>query len=149
MSHPTDRIRLHWDDEWSQRPVFRDVEHTANGTRVSKTKVLDYSKHRHHLIRLGRTCGFEKRLEFYDVRRASGKRLNGKFLAFPSPFPQTTTLLSREFLFRLGYSCATTEALNPEECRQIMGNRGDVYEQYYMPSFVDRNCQAIYLGSTQ
>jgi hypothetical protein len=64
-----------------KRPVFRDVEHTANGTRVSKTKALDYSKHRHHLIRLGRTSGFEKKLEFYDLRRASGKRLKGRFSA--------------------------------------------------------------------
>jgi hypothetical protein len=30
-----------------------------------------------------------------------------------------------------------------------MGNRGDVYERYYMPAFVDRDCQAIYLGSTR
>jgi hypothetical protein len=46
--------------------------------RISKTKALEYSKHQHHFVRLGRTCGFRKRLEFYDLRRASGKRLNGK-----------------------------------------------------------------------
>jgi hypothetical protein len=28
-----------------------------------------------------------------------------------------------------------------------MGNRGDVYERYYMPAFINRDCQAIYLGS--
>jgi hypothetical protein len=28
-----------------------------------------------------------------------------------------------------------------------MGHRGDVYERYYMPSFIDRDCQAIYIGS--
>lgn len=28
-----------------------------------------------------------------------------------------------------------------------MGNRGDVYERYYMPDFVDKDCQAIYLGT--
>ncbi|KAG9240227.1 hypothetical protein BJ878DRAFT_449867 [Calycina marina] len=107
----TDRIRLQWDEDWAQGPVFRDVEHTANVIRVSKTKALDYSKHRHHLIRLGRTSGFEKKLEFYDLRRASGKRL--------------------------------------KEHRQIMGHRGDVYERYYMPSLIDRDCQAIYLGPTR
>ncbi|KAG9228272.1 hypothetical protein BJ875DRAFT_547861 [Amylocarpus encephaloides] len=90
-----------------KRPVFRDVEHTTNGIRMSQTKALDYSKHRHHLIRLGRTSGFEKKLKFYDLRRASGKRLK--------------------------------EALTPEEHRQIMGHRGDVYERYYMPSFIDRD----------
>ncbi|KFZ13522.1 hypothetical protein V501_03678 [Pseudogymnoascus sp. VKM F-4519 (FW-2642)] len=113
----TDRIRLYWDDKWAERPVFRDVEHTAKGVRMSKTQSLQYSKHRHHFIRVGRTCGFEKRLEFYDLRRASGKRLN--------------------------------EELTPEERRQIMGNQGDVYERYYMPAFIDRDCQAIYLGSTR
>ncbi len=81
----TDRIRLQWDEDWAQRPVFRDVEHTANGIRVSKTKALDYSKHRHHLIRLGRTSGFKKKLEFYDLRRASGKRLKGRFSALLIP----------------------------------------------------------------
>ena len=25
-----------------------------------------------------------------------------------------------------------------------MGHRGDVYKRYYMPSFIDRDCQAIY-----
>lgn len=30
-----------------------------------------------------------------------------------------------------------------------MGNRGDVYERYYMPSFIDADCQAIYLGTTR
>jgi hypothetical protein len=30
-----------------------------------------------------------------------------------------------------------------------MGHRGDVYERYYMPAFIDRDCQAIYLGSTR
>jgi hypothetical protein len=30
-----------------------------------------------------------------------------------------------------------------------MGNRGDVYERYYLPSFIDADCQAIYLGSTR
>ncbi|KAF7894704.1 uncharacterized protein EAF01_010154 [Botrytis porri] len=113
----TDRIRLQWDNKWAERPVFRDVDSTANGIRISKTKCLQYSKHRHYLIRLGRTCGYEKRLEFYDLRRASGKRLN--------------------------------ESVTPEERRQIMGHRGDVYERYYMPAFIDTDCQAIYLGSTR
>jgi hypothetical protein len=39
--------------------------------------------------------------------------------------------------------------VTPEERRQIMGNRGDVYERYYMLAFIDRDCQAIYLGSTR
>jgi hypothetical protein len=30
-----------------------------------------------------------------------------------------------------------------------MGNRGDVYERYYMPNFVDKDCLAIFLGTTR
>ncbi|KAH6704086.1 hypothetical protein BKA61DRAFT_416761, partial [Leptodontidium sp. MPI-SDFR-AT-0119] len=30
-----------------------------------------------------------------------------------------------------------------------MGNSGDVYERHYMPSFIDADCQAIYLGTTR
>jgi hypothetical protein len=84
----TDRIRLKWNSEWAQRPIFRDVENTPAGVRISKTKALQYPKHRHHFIRLGRTCGFRKRLEFYDLRRASGKRLNSKG-SRPLPYPCT------------------------------------------------------------
>ncbi len=64
----TDRIRLKWDDDWAKRPIFRDVENTPHGVRISKTKALEYSKHQHHFIRLSCTCGFRKRLEFYDLR---------------------------------------------------------------------------------
>ncbi|KAI9785532.1 MAG: hypothetical protein M1839_009273 [Geoglossum umbratile] len=42
---------------------------------MSETKPLQYPKHRHHFIRLGRVCGFEKVLQFYDRRRASGKKI--------------------------------------------------------------------------
>jgi hypothetical protein len=128
----TDRIRLKWDTEWAERPIFRDVEKTpgdkscisktqpipqdakdrANDpslmdterkTRaskdgmkrtphrpqvvkkrspggkvcISKTKSLRYQKHRHFFVRLGRTCGYRKRLQWYDWRRASGRKLNG------------------------------------------------------------------------
>jgi hypothetical protein len=52
---------------------------------MSQIKALDYSKHRHHLIRLGRTSGFKKKLEFYDLRRASGKRLKDRFSAILIP----------------------------------------------------------------
>ncbi|CZT52687.1 uncharacterized protein RSE6_14042 [Rhynchosporium secalis] len=41
------------------------------------------------------------------------------------------------------------EALTPEERRHAMGNSGDVYERHYMPSFIDADCQAIYLGTTR
>ena len=78
VPHESDRIRLQWKESWAQIPIFRDVENTPNGIRVSPTKPLQYMKHRHHFIRLGRTCGFEKTLEFYDLRRASGKELTSE-----------------------------------------------------------------------
>lgn len=71
----TDRIRLKWDKEWLQRPVFRDV--VPSGTRISETQAINYRKYRDHFIRLGRTCGYRKKLQFYDLRRGSGKKLNG------------------------------------------------------------------------
>lgn len=71
-----DRLRLVWKDEWQDRPVFRDVV-SAHGTQVSLEKALPYAKTRGHLIRLGRALGYAKKLEFYDIRRGSGKKLNG------------------------------------------------------------------------
>ncbi|KAI9763366.1 MAG: hypothetical protein M1840_000558 [Geoglossum simile] len=115
---PTRKTRMHlkWKTKWGERPIFRDTESTSIGVRISKSRPLQYQKHRHHFIRLGRACGFEKVLQFYDLRRASGKKI--------------------------------TEALTPEECNQIMGHRHrGTYTRYYMPGFIDRDCQAIYLGS--
>ena len=77
-----DRIRLRWDEKWVSRPVFRDVEQSAGRKRISNTESLQYNKHRQHFVRLGRTCGFEKNLEWYDLRRGSGKKLTGKILFF-------------------------------------------------------------------
>lgn len=74
-----DRLRLVWKEEWQNRPVFRDVV-SAYGTRVSLEKALPYAKTRGHLIRLGRALGYAKKLEFYDIRRGSGKKLNGRII---------------------------------------------------------------------
>jgi hypothetical protein len=74
----TDRLRLPWKDEWLNRPVFRDIESSPQGIQVADEKALSYSQERKHLVRLGRSVGLEKTLEWYDLRRGSGKRLNGK-----------------------------------------------------------------------
>lgn len=74
----TDRLRLPWKDEWLNRPVFRDIEPSPQGIQVADKKALSYSRERRHLIRLGRSVGLEKSLEWYDLRRGSGKKLNGK-----------------------------------------------------------------------
>jgi Protein of unknown function (DUF3435) len=75
----SDRIRLQWKGSWAETAIFRDVENTANGIRISWTRSLEYPKHRRQFLRLGRTCGFEKTLEFYDLRRASGKELTSEY----------------------------------------------------------------------
>ncbi|OBT81691.1 hypothetical protein VE02_10212, partial [Pseudogymnoascus sp. 03VT05] len=48
---------------------------------------------------------------------------------------------------RRGSGKELNDALTPEERRHIIGNSGDVYERYYMPDFVDKDCQGIYLGT--
>lgn len=43
---------------------------------------------------------------------------------------------------------ATAEAVTPDKHGQIIGQRDlAVYQQYYIPDFIDRDCQAIYLGT--
>lgn len=74
----TDRIRLKWDKEWAKRPIFRDVEGFQGGVRISKTRALCYAKHRRCFVRLGRTYGIRKRIRWYDLRRGSGRKLNGR-----------------------------------------------------------------------
>ncbi|KAK3934553.1 hypothetical protein QBC46DRAFT_368131 [Diplogelasinospora grovesii] len=56
--------------------MFRDVEPSVNGVHVALDRALQYSKERGHLIRLGRSIGLAKALEWYDLRRGSGKKLN-------------------------------------------------------------------------
>ena len=74
----SDRLRLRWKEEWCSRPVFRDVEDSEEGIRIALDQALKYQKERGHLIRLGRSIGMAKVLEWYDLRRGSGKKLNGK-----------------------------------------------------------------------
>ncbi|KAH6708579.1 hypothetical protein EV126DRAFT_331542 [Verticillium dahliae] len=69
----SDRLRLLWKRDWAERPIFR----TTEGLQMALDKALTYSKTRGHLIRLGRALGYAKKLEFYDLRRGSGKKLNG------------------------------------------------------------------------
>jgi hypothetical protein len=135
----TDRIRLKWDKDWAERPIFRDVEKTpgyedstsktqpifeddkdrihdallenarkktrggkgstrhgsltsqdaekqiiGGQVRISKKRSLSYQKHRHYFVRLGRTCRYRKKLQWYDWRRASGKKMNGN-----TPLPRS------------------------------------------------------------
>ena len=59
------------------------------------------------------------------------------------------TIFCRKFANTSILNANGIEALTPEERRHAMGNSGDVYERHYMPSFIDADCQAIYLGTTR
>jgi hypothetical protein len=83
----SDRIKLEWDEEWAERPIFRDTEITANGVRISKTESFQYSKYRYYFVHIGRAEGYEKTLELYGLQRGSGKELNGRKLILYFPFP--------------------------------------------------------------
>jgi hypothetical protein len=114
----TEYLKLPWKTKWANRYVWRDIETTSDGLiRISDDKPLNYDKHRRMFISLGRTFGIRKQLQFYDIRRGAGKKLN--------------------------------EAVTPAERRRVMGHRSNIYEKYYMPTFVGVDCQAIYSGATQ
>ncbi|RYO82759.1 hypothetical protein DL764_009563 [Monosporascus ibericus] len=114
----SDRIRLRWKGEWLKRPIFRDVELSDGMVQVSLTKALQYRKERHHLIRLGRSIGLAKALEWYDLRRGSGKKLNEEL---------------------------TAEERNKIMGHRQGDSR--VYVMYYMSTFIDADCQSICFGS--
>ncbi|CAK7237372.1 hypothetical protein SBRCBS47491_009953 [Sporothrix bragantina] len=113
-----DRLRLPWKDEWLNRPVFRAIEPSTQGMQVADEKTLSYSQERSHLMRLGRSVGLAKTLEWYDLRRGSGKKLN-------------ESLTPEERNKIMGH-------------RQGDSN---VYVQYYMSNFNDADCQSICFGS--
>ncbi|KAK3934110.1 hypothetical protein QBC46DRAFT_429032 [Diplogelasinospora grovesii] len=114
----SDRLRIHWKDKWRKRPVFRDVEDSEHGLQVALDKALQYPKERRHLIRLGRSIGLAKALEWYDLRRGSGKKLN---------------------------EALTPEERNKIMGHRQGDSR--VYVQYYMSTFNDTDCQSICFGS--
>jgi hypothetical protein len=47
------------------------------------------------LIRLGRAVGFEKQLEWYDLRRGSGKKLNSTSFKATLSFARLANFLQR------------------------------------------------------
>ncbi|TQV90231.1 FluG domain-containing protein [Cordyceps javanica] len=113
-----DRIRLLWKEEWRKRPIFRDVVEMPDGTVVSGTKALSYDKERRHLVRLGRSTGFEKQLQWYDLRRGSGKKINEEL----TPEERNKIMGHRK-------------------------GDSSTYLTYYMSNFIDRDCQSICFGS--
>ncbi|KAK7937639.1 uncharacterized protein PG986_014507 [Apiospora aurea] len=112
----SDRLKLRWKEECLDRPIFRDVE-LANGVKISLAKALTYKKVRDHLVRLGRALGYAKRLEFYDIRRGSGKKLH-------------KALSPEERNKAMGHKLGDSST----------------YTRYYMTHFIDVDTQAIVFG---
>ncbi|KAM9884307.1 hypothetical protein VDGL01_01468 [Verticillium dahliae] len=110
----SDRLRLLWKRDWAERPIFR----TTEGLQMALDKALTYSKTRGHLIRLGRALGYAKKLEFYDLRRGSGKKLNEAL---------TPEERNKSMGHRLGDS--------------------STYVRYYMGDFIGSDNQSIVFGS--
>ncbi|KAF2179944.1 hypothetical protein K469DRAFT_715808 [Zopfia rhizophila CBS 207.26] len=69
-------LKVRFKQEILNQPIFRDIEKMASGSEVSDTKALPYSKCRDHFVWLGRVAGFEQPLELYQLRRASGRKMN-------------------------------------------------------------------------
>ncbi|PTD02536.1 hypothetical protein HYE67_005149 [Fusarium culmorum] len=114
----TDRIRLLWKEEWLNRPVFRDVEQVDDDLLISTNKAISYQKERLNLIKLGRSLGIEKSLEWYDLRRGSGKQLNDAL----TPEERNKIMGHRK-------------------------GDSSTYLMYYMSNFIDADCQSICFGS--
>lgn len=72
-----------WKDEWKERPIFRDTQGRGKDLCIAIDRAFRYGKARSLLVRLGRALGYEKMLEWYDLRRASGKKLNSKSRSSP------------------------------------------------------------------
>lgn len=107
-----DRLPLDWKPEWNDRPIFRQMDGDPRAH-------YQYAQAQTALKRLGYSCGYLNPLAFYDLRRASGKKLN-----------EQVTPEERNQI--MGHS----------------GGTSSVWRRFYMPEYVDRDVQSIYFGST-
>jgi hypothetical protein len=70
-------LRFRWKPEVLHRPFFADVKHTVGGARIQKETPFPYAKYQHIFKRLGREAGFEQAVHLYQIRRASGRNIDG------------------------------------------------------------------------
>lgn len=71
-------LRIRWKEERMADPFFCDIKITTDGACIQQGKAFPYAKYRDTFVRLGRVAGFEKSLELYQLRRASGSNINSK-----------------------------------------------------------------------
>jgi hypothetical protein len=79
LTVPMHRNMLHfrWKKEALDRPFFADVKCIVGGARILKETPFPYAKYRNIFKRLGREAGFSQEVNLYQIRRASGRNLNG------------------------------------------------------------------------
>ena len=128
-------LRVPFKQDVLQRPIFRDVQNSVGGSHISPTKALPYAKLRAYFVWLGRLAGFEQLLELYQLRRASGRKLNSTWISLPITIGVEAN------------SDIKQAALTPEERNQTMGHHGDTYQQFYMSDLLERDFQSIYFGT--
>lgn len=71
-----DVLRIKWKETKLAHPFFCDVKATTHGIDILHGQAFPYAKYRDTFVRLGRVAGFEKSLELYQLRRASGSNIN-------------------------------------------------------------------------
>ncbi|KXJ85196.1 hypothetical protein Micbo1qcDRAFT_109359, partial [Microdochium bolleyi] len=101
-----DRLTLHWKPEKARDFIFR--QGPINSDHIT------YEQSRQAILALGRACGYEEPLRFYQIRRGSGKKLT-----------EAMTMEERNQIMDHG------------------GGTSAVYRRYYMTGFIDKDIQAI------
>ncbi|KAL5371230.1 hypothetical protein DPSP01_014407 [Paraphaeosphaeria sporulosa] len=71
-------LRIRWKEDLLDKPFFCNVQSTVQGGRALLPMAFPYWKYREIFVRLGRVAGFEENVELYQLRRASGDRINGR-----------------------------------------------------------------------
>jgi hypothetical protein len=127
-------LRIKWKNEALNKPFSCNVKNAIGGGRILRDKAFPYAKYRDIFVRLGRVAGFEAPLELYSLRRASVNDIDG---GWP---PTGLFELSRRLINSLG-------ALDSVDRNQAMGHLGSTYENYYTPTHIARDFQAIYFGT--
>ncbi|KAL5405073.1 hypothetical protein PMIN06_010286 [Paraphaeosphaeria minitans] len=69
-------LRIRWKEDLLDKPFFCNIESTVEGGRAVLPMAFPYWKYREIFVRLGRVAGFEENVELYQLRRASGDRIN-------------------------------------------------------------------------
>ncbi|KAF1343436.1 hypothetical protein EJ07DRAFT_149673, partial [Lizonia empirigonia] len=71
-----DVLRIKWKKQLLNQPFLCDIRNSSEGVQILTEQAFPYAKYRDIFVRLGRVAGFEKSLELYQLRRASGRNIN-------------------------------------------------------------------------